>query len=169
MSAKLLRLCHMIDALSEWSGKMVSYVILAVMAIIVWDVTARYVFRSPLLWGSETSNILFGIYFLTGGAYTMRRRAHVNVDIVVSRLSPGIRGRLEIVTFVVVSFFAVIMLWQSSVMAWDAITVWEKSASAWGAPIYLVKPFIPIGVFLLLLQAAANLVMRPHRVATEKA
>jgi TRAP-type mannitol/chloroaromatic compound transport system permease small subunit len=145
---------------------MVSYLILVVMAIIVWDVAARYVFRSPLLWGAETSNILFGVYFLVGGAYTMRRHAHVNVDIVVSRLSPPVRRALEVVTVVIIAFFAAIMLWQGSVMAWDAITVWEKSASAWGAPIYLVKPFIPLGVLLLLLQAGANLVIGPVRRAS---
>lgn len=160
MSEKIVSVCQKIDALSDWSGRIVSGLMLVVMGIIVWDVTARYVFLSPLLWGSEMSSILFGVYFLVGGAYTMRLRAHVNVDIIVSRLGPRTQRALEIVGTVFLAFFAVVMLWQGSVMAWDAISVREISGSAWGAPIYLVKPFIPIGAFLLLLQAMANLVLR---------
>ena len=169
MVAKALGICRAVDALSEWSGRMVSYVMILIVGIIVWDVTARYVLRSPLLWGSEMCNILFGFYFLIGGAYTMRLQAHVNVDIVVSQLSPKARDRLDIVGFVFLLFFAVLMIWQGSVMAWDAIMVMEKSASAWGAPIFLVKPFIPIGAFLLLIQGAANLLIRPHRLTAKTA
>lgn len=154
--SRLLSISKTIDSMNEKLGWLFCWLVVAFMGIIVWDVVARYVFLSPLLWGSEMATILFVGYFLVGGAYTLRYHGHVNVDLLVSRLSDRKKAIFEIFTFIFLLFFSIILLWQGTEMAWRSWAIKETSPSAWGGPIYPIKTFIAIGPLLLLIQGISN-------------
>ena len=53
-----------IDNVNEWFGRLVSYLILGIIGITIWEVVLRYMFNSPTVWVSETSEFLFAYCFL---------------------------------------------------------------------------------------------------------
>ena len=52
------------------------------MFILFYEVIQRYVFNSPTIWVYELCGILYGIFFLLGGAYAQLYEAHIRVDCV---------------------------------------------------------------------------------------
>lgn len=147
-----------IDAISIWSGYIVSVINPLVVAIVVYEIIRRFVFNSPTIWANEATIYLSALAYLLGGAYSLYYKAHVRVDIIYLKFPVRVRAILDIITF----FFAFIYLsslcWYGSLYAFDSLKVLEKSGSPWNPPIYPLKIAIPMGAFLLLLQSIANFI-----------
>ena len=74
------RLNHM-GRLSKTVGEWLSYVYLVAVAVITYEVVARYFFNAPTIWAHESTIALTAIGFVFGGAYTMQRRGHIAITI----------------------------------------------------------------------------------------
>ena len=66
-----------VDIVVERSSKIVCYLVFVIMVITAVDVTARYVFNHPLVWGWLTNRLLFGVFILFAGVYTLSKGEHV--------------------------------------------------------------------------------------------
>lgn len=154
----LLKIADRIDRLSEWSGRLLSWLSLAMVLIGSYNAVVRYLARYTGM--SLSSNMyielqwyLFSALFLLGAAYTLKTDSHVRVDVLYGRLSE--KGRAWINLGGVVLFlvpFCVMMLW----VAWPAVAnswaVMEGSPDPGGLPRYPIKTAIPIAFVLLLIQ-----------------
>lgn len=149
---------RIIDRISEWSGKSVSFLVIAIMGITVWEVVLRYVFNAPTIWAFDAAYLIFGAYGVLGGAYTLYLKGHVNVDILYGRLPLRARAIVDVVTSTFFFFFCGLLLWKGGVMAWDSLKIMEHASSAWSPPVYPIKLTIPIGASLLLLQGMAKFI-----------
>jgi len=69
-----------IDAIVEKAGKLTCYLVFIIMCITTIDVTARYVFNRPLLWGWLTNRLLFGVFILFAGVYTLYKGEHIRIE-----------------------------------------------------------------------------------------
>ena len=78
---KLERILVLIDDANDWVGKIVSFLTLAMIAVLMWEIALRYVFNRPTIWAHELSTMMFGAYLLLAGGYVLCHRAHVNMDI----------------------------------------------------------------------------------------
>ncbi len=145
-------LVRIINNISEWSGKLLFLVPWAITAVIVFEITLRSIFGKPTIWAHETSVMIFGAYSILAGAYALRYRAHVNMDLFYGRLSPRGKAILDMATFTLFLVFCGILLWQGAEFAWRSIGLQEVSVSYWRPPIWPVKCTIAIGAFLILLQ-----------------
>ncbi len=162
---KVLRLkstLHGIDSISDWSGKILSYIILVISFIILIEVVCRYLLNNPTAWAHELSQYLFGTYAIMGGAYTLLYRAHVNMDIFYSRFSLRKKAVIDVFTSVFFFFWCGILLWYGSKFAAGSIGFWEHSTTAWGPPVWEVKLMIPLAAFLIILQGLAKFVRDLH-------
>lgn len=146
------------DLLSEWTGKVSSFLILALSLVVGFEVTARYVFKHPTIWASETSAMIFGVYIIIGGAYTLQLGSHANMDLVYGCFTPRGRALLDIVTFWVFAFFCVVLIWTGGETSWRSFVTLEHSSSIWNPPVYPIRAILPLGAFLLLLQGIAKFV-----------
>ncbi|MEJ2096519.1 MAG: hypothetical protein P8Y38_05135 [Deltaproteobacteria bacterium] len=61
------RFFNWIDRVAEVSGRIFCYVVFIMMLITAADVTARYVFNYPLVWGWLLNRLLFGVFILFAG------------------------------------------------------------------------------------------------------
>ena len=142
------------------TSRIVFYATALLMAVVVpvmlYEVTLRYVFNAPTVWGMELSTLLFGPYFMLGGAYVLHLRGHVAMDIVRVRLSDRADRVFELVNFPIIMAFSVILLWVSIPLAIDSFNYSETSFSAWNPPVWWVKASVPIALLLLLLQTIAE-------------
>ena len=165
-----MKLVSVIEAISVWSGKAVSLLLLALIGVITYEVVARYVFDAPTVWAYETIVFSAGTLFVIGGAYTYHLRAHVIVDIVYNMFSP--RGKAFLDIFVCFTFFLIyvgVVLSMGGIAAWESIILNEHTGTFWNPPIYPVKAMLPVGFCLILLQGLAKLIRDVKTVITGKA
>jgi TRAP-type mannitol/chloroaromatic compound transport system permease small subunit len=147
-----------VDRLNARVGRVTSYLILAIIAITIWEVFWRYGFNRPTIWVHETSEHLFAVFFLLGGAYTLSQGGHVRVDVLLLRLSARGRALLDIFSSLFFFLFTGLLLWQGIEMAWESVAMLERSQSPWGPYIFHVILMVPVAAFLLLLQGVAFLI-----------
>ena len=155
-----------IDGLNRWVARIVSWVVILIIAATVYEVAMRYLFNAPTDWVFEFNYLVHGPYFLLLGAYTFAQRGHVNVDILYSRLSPRARAILDLFTAPVFFFFLIMMLWFGGKFALASLSFRETLSSAWAPPIYPVKLVIPLAAGLLILQGLAKFIRDLHLALT---
>ncbi|OEU53885.1 MAG: hypothetical protein BA861_11545 [Desulfobacterales bacterium S3730MH5] len=146
-----------VDKINDWVGKVLSFGLLLMFALVVTEVILRYFFNSPTVWANELTQLTFGVYVVLCGGYILRWGGHVNVDILYGQFSTKGKALMDIITFFIFLLFCGMMLAYGGSLAWESLIRFEHSQSAWNPPIYLVKLMIPTGAFLLLLQGIAKL------------
>ncbi len=153
-----------IDAISVSTGKLFSFLILALVAIIMIEVVRRYFFNEPIMGVQDVQCAYFGVYYMMAGAYTLWARGHVSVDVLYV-LAP-VRGRaiIDLVTFPFFLLFAGAIIytgWQFGMLATHIEGIgWnlEVDQSHLRLPLYPPKWTIFLGGVLLLLQGLAKFV-----------
>ena len=156
----LTKILTVFEPLSKWSGKVVCWITAVLIAFIVYDVGARYIFSAPTKWSYELSYMLGGSLILLAGAYVLLHRRHVRVDVLYSRYSPRTKQIIDVV-FALIWFFPVVtvLLYASSMQAWSSWLAQERSnLSYWNPYIYPFKAVIPVAFALLLLQGVATFI-----------
>lgn len=145
-----------VDWINEQTGRAVSYLIILLMAVILYEITARYLFNSPTIWAHETSQMIYGAYVILLGGYVMKQGGHVSVDIFYQRFKPRTRAVINLFTWPLFFCFCGVLFLKGLVISWDSIKIWETAPTSFGHPVYLVKIILPIGALLLLLQGLAR-------------
>ncbi|RPJ11444.1 MAG: TRAP transporter small permease subunit [Deltaproteobacteria bacterium] len=150
-----------IDAVSNWFGKIFSYLVLPLTALIVFEVITRRFFNAPTIWTFELSNFLFGAHFMLVAAYGLLYKAHVSIDLVSMRFSHRTQEKFQLFCYFTMFFpFIIIMLYHGTIFAKDAWAMKETSWSVWGPPLYPIKTVIPITALLLLLQGVSEVIKK---------
>lgn len=155
---KLASFLKVVDAISEWSGKGIAYLILPGILILALEVVLRYVFDSPTMWAHGTTQRIFATYYILSGAYIFRYNKHVSVDIVYNRFSLRTRANLSLIGSLFFFVFCGVMLWKGIDFAWTSLSQLEPDATPWRAPLYPFKMMIPLGALLILLQGLAKFI-----------
>jgi len=152
------KILQLIDALSDWTGKAVSFLILGLALVIGYEVIMRYGLSRPTVWVHEFSVMLFGTAMIISGAYVLRHNGHITMDIVYGMLSERTRAILDVITcFLLTLPFILVLLWFGGERAWKSLLTLEHDSTQWGPPIYPLRIMLPIGAFLFLLQSLAKL------------
>ncbi|MGI6387255.1 MAG: TRAP transporter small permease subunit [Desulfomonilia bacterium] len=123
--------------------------------IIVWEVAVRNFLNRPTIWAHEISVMVFAILTITSGAYALKERAHVNMDLFYTRLSDRGKAIMNIITFPAIFIFGGVLLWLGWEFAVRSYLMQERSISTWNPLVWPIKFAIPLGAALLLLQGTA--------------
>ena len=162
----LKKLVHVIDNISEHSG-VLGWLIIPMLVMMLYEVGARYAFSSPTIWANELTQLIFGVYFLIGGAYTLFYNGHVRMDVLLRRLSLRKQAICDLVTSVVFFFLLMFLLeWAGVRISWVATIGHRTTGSIWNAPIWPVKWGFSVAILLLMLQGVAKFIRSLHFVIT---
>ena len=142
----------MIDRMNELIGKTVSFFIIALIVVILYEIFVRYLLNSPTNWVHEISQMIYGAYVILLGGYLQQRNGHVNVDILYNRFKPRTRAIINLFTWLLFFLFCGTILYKGWGMAWDSFKFRECEPTAFATPVYPIKMMIPLGALLLLLQ-----------------
>ncbi len=149
-----------IDALNENIGRATSWLVLATVLLICYDVTMRYLFQQGSVALQELEWHLFALIFLLGAAYTLKHNEHVRVDILYhSRfLSDKHRALINILgTLLLLLPFCALILMTAWPFVENAYYYQEGSPDPGGLPYrYLLKGSILVAFGLLILQGIAE-------------
>ena len=169
------RFLFSIDRLSAWSGKAISWLIIASTFLISYDIVMRYLSKplcqssSPLceplraIWFTynysyDMSYYLYAILFMMGGAYALSRAQHVRGDIFYKDWPIKVQGGVDLFLYIV-AFFPGILAMMSVGSQWAAQSwaIHERSfTSAAAPPIYPLKTVIPLAAGLMAIQGVAE-------------
>ncbi|NIB39467.1 TRAP transporter small permease subunit [Pseudomaricurvus alkylphenolicus] len=148
----------LIDAFSEFTGRVVAWLTLAMMALTCLIVLLRYGFSIGSIALQESIGYLHAMVFLLGAAFTLQRDGHVRVDIFYRRFNreqqAWVNALGSLLFLLPVSLFILIYSWDFVVSAWR---IKEGSPNADGIPaVYLLKSLIPLAAITLSLQGIAE-------------
>jgi TRAP-type mannitol/chloroaromatic compound transport system permease small subunit len=158
MQQQLERIAAFIDGLSEWTGRLVAWLTLAMVLVTCAVVLLRYAFNLGWIAVQESITYLHALVFMLGAAYTLRHDGHVRVDIFYRRLSPRGQAWVDLLGALLLLLpVCVFTLW----ISWDYVAAsWslrEGSRDAGGLPlVYLLKGVIPAMALLLTLQGISQ-------------
>ncbi len=155
-------IAEQIERISDVLGKIVAWLILVMVAIIVFDVSMRYLF----LWGSvalqELEWHLFALVFLLAAAYTLKQDDHVRVDIFYRgrSVTDYHRAWIDLLgTLLFLMPFCALIIYTSVPFVYNAYVFVEGSPDPGGLPYrYLLKLAIPVSFGLLSLQGIAIMI-----------
>ena len=157
----LLALSRAIDALSERIGRLVYWLVLAVVLISAANASVRKAFNYSSNSFLEIQWYLFSVIFLLGAGYVLLHNAHVRIDIIAGRLSGRAQNWIDVFGIV---FFLFPMAFVIMKLSWplfmDAFTRNEVSTNAGGLIIWPARLLVPIGFFLLIMQGVSELIKR---------
>lgn len=152
----LQKILHLIDSLNEWCGKVFSFLSAALMLIVIYDVFMRYLFTRPTIWGLEMSNyLLAGLTFL-GAGYCLLHNGHVKVDIIYAKWPRRLQAAVDVCTYIIVFCFCYVLIKYGGEVALESLREGKLSTSIWAPPLWPSQSLVPIGAFLLGLQALAK-------------
>lgn len=157
----LLALSRLIDRISDRIGHWMYWLILAAVLISAANAVVRKAFNYSSNSFLEIQWYLFSAVFLLCAGYTLKNNEHVRIDIITSRLSAKARAWIDIFgTLFFLLPMATLIMWLSWPVFVDAYTRHEVSTNAGGLIVWPARLIVPVGFFLLILQALAELIKR---------
>jgi TRAP-type mannitol/chloroaromatic compound transport system permease small subunit len=149
----------MLDAITQWTGRCIAWLLLAMVITTVVVVILRYALDQGAIMLQESVMYLHALTFMLGIPFALKEDAHVRVDLIYSRL--GARGRAVIdltghLLFLVPVALAILLYSRTYVAS--AWRIMEGSPEVGGLPgVFLLKTLIPVMAVMLLAQGTAEI------------
>ncbi len=146
-----------VEAINKKLGTITSWLTLILVLIITYDVIVRYIFDESSVALQELEWHIFAVIFLLAAGYTFLIDDHVRVDVFYTRYTEKKKSITNLIgsLFFLIPFCVVGILSSLNFVEFS-FSVREMSPDAGGLPArYILKSFIPISFFLLLLQGIA--------------
>jgi TRAP-type mannitol/chloroaromatic compound transport system permease small subunit len=156
---RVARAVRTIDRFAELCGVLIAWLMVPLMAAVVYEVVARYAFDAPTLWSFDVTYMLYGAMFMLGAAYALRIGAHIRTDFFWERWSLRTRGIIDAVAYIVFFFPGIaLFLW----VGWDeALYAYEigelSEQTPWRPLLWPLKACVPLAAALLLVQGISEL------------
>jgi len=155
-----------VDTVNEWTGRSACYLLLLLTLVVFTEVILRYIFNNPTIWSWDVAMQLAGAAALLGMGYLLLHDKHVAVDVLVNRLPIRRRRILKIAVSPIFFFGVIVLVWQSSVSAWESLIKGEVTNTILAMPVYPFKIVMAFAAVMLLLQGVVNFT-RDLRLVTE--
>jgi len=150
------RVTPVVDAISNWAGKMVAWLIVPMFGVLFYEVVVRK-FGHPTLWANDMATMCYGAHFFLAGAYTLQLQKHIRTDFFSKNWSLKTQVRMDIAQYVLLFLPGMIMFtyisWGYAAESWE---LREALMTTWRPPAYWYKSVIPLSSALILLQGMAE-------------
>lgn len=154
------KLLLFIDKVSTFVGHAFSWLIIALTALISWEVFSRYVLDNPHAWAFDAMIMLYGTLFMMSGAYTLSKNGHVRGDVLYGFFEPRTQATLDLILYFLFFIPGVVALTYAGYFyAAESWAINEHSnITADGPPVYPFKTVIPLAGIFLLAQGVVEIV-----------
>lgn len=142
------RLLDAIDRISVVSGRLTSWLTVAMVIVTFVVVVMRYVFDAGAVWLQESVVWMHAVVFMVGAAYTLQQDEHVRVDIFYRDMSERRRAWVDLLGTLL---FLLPLCGFLGYKAWDFVAVsWQLGESS-REPGGMPYPFVPLLKSVLLI------------------
>lgn len=148
-----------VDRISTWFGKACAWSVVALTLLITWEVFSRYVLNKPHAWVLDVQIMLYGVLFMTAGAYTLAKSGHVRGDVLYGFFAPRTQAWVDLVLYILFFLPGIIAL---TFAGWyyfqDSLAMREQTFNADPLPLYPFKFVVPLAGAFLLLQGIVEII-----------
>lgn len=196
MSRPLLAYIRRIDAMNRYIGRVAMYLIFVLIGVLLWSSVSKTLF-TPALWTLETAQFVMVAYYVLGGPYSIQLGSNVRMDLFYGAWTDRTKAWVDAFTVFFLLFYLGVLLYGAvgstayslgyfgtEPFVWFRDLLWtmltrgpaaageqlgflERSSTAWRPYIWPVKALLCLGVFLMLLQALAELLRDIARIRGE--
>jgi TRAP-type mannitol/chloroaromatic compound transport system permease small subunit len=157
-----------IDAFTDYTGRILAWLSLAMAALTALIVFLRYGFNIGSIAAQEAVIYMHGALFMLGAAFTLKAGGHVRVDIFYQRFSARTQAWINslggIIFLLPLCAFILGISWNYVTESW---AIREISPEAGGIPgVFLLKSLVPLMAITLFCQGLAE-VLRNALVLVE--
>ena len=149
------RLEKTIFPISRFLHQLGQVMLVLMVSITVVDVFLRYVLNKPILGSYELTEFMMVILVFASVGYTMTVKAHVVVDLVITRLPQRAQALFECITSLIAFILFAIVTWRNVLQAG---IVWRRHDVS--GELYI--PISPFFLFVALGVAVLSLVLAVH-------
>jgi TRAP-type mannitol/chloroaromatic compound transport system permease small subunit len=150
---------YRIDKISDWTGKVFSWLIMVLTLVVCIEVFKRYILNAPTAWIFDVDNMIYGTLFMMCGAYTLSQDGHVRGDFLYSSMKPRTQAALDLALYILFFIPGVSALMYAGIdYAGVAWRIGEHTVTTGGPPVYHFKAVIPIAGLLVMIQGVAEIV-----------
>lgn len=163
-------LLRVIDWLSEWTGRVVSWIAVSIMVTMTYEVMMRFIFRAPNKWITDVTIMSGGTLFLLSTAYVMLHNTNVRVDIFYAKWSAKTKALVDLI-FTFCYLFGAIAVFTQQAWIQARLSFLQHEISQWGYWEPSMVPFrfvIAYGFTLLALETLSWFVKNVYLLATGK-
>jgi len=145
-----------LDRVAVWINKVfvffASIMMAALVVIVCIDLSLRYFFNSPLLWGTEVTELLLLYITFLGMAWVFREDGHVVIDVFTAKASEKNKKRLTGISYFFVGVVSAVLVYYGFITAYDHYRRKVFNPTTLEAPIALIIVIIPLGSIPLFLE-----------------
>ena len=161
MFEQLMRASRSIDALNEFIGKWIKWLILGSVLVSAGNATSRYALGMASNAWLELQWYFYAAVYMLAAAYTLKRNEHVRIDLISSRLTARTRNLIDAAGMVIFVMPVTLYICLEAIPNfWESVENMEYSQNAGGLIRWPLRMLVPLGFGLLFLQAFSELMKR---------
>lgn len=143
-------------------------VLMSLMVLdVTWQVASRYLLKAPSSFTEELAGFLLIWIGLLGAACGFRTRAHLGIDLLVSRLPGGFRRAAELLSHLLVLLFALSTMVGGGIWLVHLALRLDQISAAMGLPMWTVYLALPLSGVLVALFSLESLLEKGERESPE--
>lgn len=147
-----------VDRFNGAIGKFFAWSIVVLTLVITFEVLSRRIIGQPTTWAFDASYMLYGLLFMSAGAYTLSRNGHVRGDFLYRQWAPRTQAGLDLVLYVLFFFPGILAMVYAGYVFFE-LSFETKETSSFSPDGLLLWPFkmiIPITGVLMALQGVVE-------------
>ncbi len=169
---------RLVDRMNRRIGRIIMYGIFVMIGVLLWSSISKTFFL-PSLWTLEIAQFAMVAYYMLGGPYSIQLGSNVRMDLFYGEWSARRKAQVDAITVLFLIFYLGVLLhggltstaYSLGHFGGDAygfltglltgsseLGFLERSPTAWRPYLWPIKTIMCIGVFLMLLQAIAELI-----------
>ena len=157
----LLPMTRVIDAITTWIGKRLSWLIIGAVLVSAINATVRKIFDTSSNAYLELQWVLFSIVFLLCSPWTLLANEHIRIDIVNNLMPKQVRNIIDVIGHAVFLLpLCVVMILTGVPFFLVSYGQNEQSLNAGGLPQWPSKGLIMVAFAMLFMQGVSELVKR---------
>jgi TRAP-type C4-dicarboxylate transport system permease small subunit len=147
-----------VDAISEFFGKLSAWLFFFIGIIVTYEVFVRYVFNSPTIWVDEVSSVtqIWAAYI--GAAYALKHKDMIVIDIAFKDNTTITRKFLETFSLLIIIGFSLVTVYYGYQIWLDSTLKGHKTDTFLALPKWFTQASIWIGFTILFFQAVVEIV-----------
>ena len=150
---------RVLDRIVKGVGDVVSWLWVLLVAVIVTNVTARYVFGQGYIAFEEIQWHIYAVGWLIGLSYCIQNDSHIRIDILHERFSLRTKAWIDFLGILIflVPYTAVVLIYAPPFIQYSIETA-EISDAPGGLPFrWVIKSMMLVGYVFILLAAISRL------------
>src|SRR3954469_14393370 len=157
----LLRFSSAVDLVNERIGRAAAWLTLLAVVICTVNAIVRYAVNMSSNGWLEMQWYLNAAMFMLVAAYTLKKNAHVRIDVIAGKLTPRMPAWIDIVGGLLFLLpVSLIIAWYSWPALMNSFQINEMSSDPGGLIRWPVRLVIPVAFILLSLQGVSEIIKR---------